>query len=61
MLEFQALVNRKRFLESISGDSSNLCYRNTSVKDLCLDFTLPGFPDYALLSESTKMVIHRTR
>ncbi|XP_009400764.2 E3 ubiquitin-protein ligase UPL4 isoform X1 [Musa acuminata AAA Group] len=56
MLEFQALVNRKRFLESISGDSSNLCYRNTSVKDLCLDFTLPGFPDYALLSESTKMV-----
>ncbi|CAL9101284.1 unnamed protein product [Musa acuminata var. zebrina] len=56
MLEFQALVNRKRFLESISGDSSNLCYRNTSVKDLCLDFTLPGFPDYPLLSESTKMV-----
>ncbi|WOL06323.1 hypothetical protein Cni_G15055 [Canna indica] len=60
LLEFQALVSRKQFLESASEESnevpSKLHYRNISVNDLCLDFTLPGYSDYVLVSESTKMV-----
>lgn len=60
MLEFRALVNRKKNLESVSGQNnvaSKLYYRNTSVKDLCLDFTLPGYSDYELSSEVTKVVM----
>ncbi|MQM13235.1 hypothetical protein Taro_046161 [Colocasia esculenta] len=55
LLEFQALVCRRRFLESTSGNKetghvSDLCYRGTRIEDLCLDFTLPGHPDYLLSS-----------
>ncbi|KAG6496224.1 E3 ubiquitin-protein ligase UPL4-like [Zingiber officinale] len=60
LLEFQALVNRKKFVESVSGerdkDPSKLYYRSMAVEDLSLDFTLPGYTDYALASESAKMV-----
>ncbi|XP_042377997.1 E3 ubiquitin-protein ligase UPL4-like isoform X1 [Zingiber officinale] len=60
LLEFQAVINRKMFVESVPGKShgvpSNLNYRGISVKDLSLDFTLPGYSDYALSSESTKLV-----
>lgn len=35
----------------------DLRLRSTKIEDLCLDFTLPGYPDYALNSESqSKMV-----
>ncbi|KAL2481452.1 E3 ubiquitin-protein ligase UPL4 [Abeliophyllum distichum] len=34
----------------------DLCFRNTRVEDLYLDFTLPGYPDYALIAASDKMV-----
>ncbi|XP_042440101.1 E3 ubiquitin-protein ligase UPL4-like [Zingiber officinale] len=60
LLEFRALANRKKFVESVSGESntvpSKLYYRNMSVEDLSLDFTLPGYPYYELASESVKMV-----
>ncbi|XP_010690374.2 E3 ubiquitin-protein ligase UPL3 [Beta vulgaris subsp. vulgaris] len=50
--ELQALVCRKQYLESIGGDHpdviAELCFRGTPVEDLCLDFTLPGYPDYVL-------------
>ncbi|KAL9244856.1 hypothetical protein vseg_018577 [Gypsophila vaccaria] len=49
--EFRALICRKQYLESI-GDHSDaiaeLCFRGTPIGDLCLDFTLPGYPDYML-------------
>ncbi|XP_068668606.1 E3 ubiquitin-protein ligase UPL4 isoform X2 [Aristolochia californica] len=52
LLEFQALANKKKFLGSISPGSSsipdNLCFHDTSIEDLCLDFTLPGYSDYKL-------------
>ncbi|KAK7267606.1 hypothetical protein RIF29_20284 [Crotalaria pallida] len=52
--EFQALVNRKKFLESGCGRSSDfeygLSFRDTRIEDLCLDFTLPGYPDIILAS-----------
>ncbi|XP_052192729.1 E3 ubiquitin-protein ligase UPL3 [Diospyros lotus] len=50
--ELQALVCRKLYLESIGGHTSkevaDLQLRGTSFEDLCLDFTLPGYPDYVL-------------
>lgn len=52
--EFQALVSRKKFLESVCGDNYKLefdsCFRDTRIEDLCLDFTLPGYPDIVLAS-----------
>lgn len=54
LLEFQALVERKRYLESLpEGKSSldlELNFRNTKIDDLCLDYTVPGYPDYVLNS-----------
>ncbi|KAI4300230.1 hypothetical protein L6164_033628 [Bauhinia variegata] len=54
LLEFQALVNRKKFLEFVCGDNSKLefgsCFRDARIEDLCLDFTLPGYPDIVLTS-----------
>ncbi|EEF31560.1 hect ubiquitin-protein ligase, putative [Ricinus communis] len=50
--ELHALVCRKRFLESSGTDNldaiSDLRFRGTLIEDLCLDFTLPGYPDYIL-------------
>lgn len=59
--EFQALVNRKKFLESISGGNSELecglSFRDTRIEDLCLDFTLPGYPDIVLASGSDHTMV----
>lgn len=50
--EMQALVCRKQFLESMAGDNSRelseLRFRGAKIEDLCLDFTLPGYPEYCL-------------
>ncbi|KAH9322123.1 hypothetical protein KI387_016762, partial [Taxus chinensis] len=50
--EMEALVRRKKFLESIPGDKreeiSCLHYRGVRIEDLCIDFTLPGILDYPL-------------
>ncbi|PHU06662.1 E3 ubiquitin-protein ligase UPL4 [Capsicum chinense] len=61
LLEFQALVERKRHMESFCDGKSSLDlelnFRNTKISDLCLDYTLPGYPDYVLNSASdAKMV-----
>lgn len=62
LLEFQAIiVNQKRHQESICVENTalkqDLCFRNTRIEDLYLDFTLPGYPDYVLSSEcNPKMV-----
>lgn len=46
--EFQALVNRKKHLESVRGVNSllenGISFRGTKIEDLCLDFNLPGYP-----------------
>ncbi|KAL3642546.1 E3 ubiquitin-protein ligase upl4 [Castilleja foliolosa] len=58
LLEFQAIVEKKKYLRSLceeNPDDLDLRLRNTKIEDLCLDFTLPGYPDYALVSD-TKMV-----
>nr|XP_043626626.1 E3 ubiquitin-protein ligase UPL3 [Erigeron canadensis] len=48
--ELQALVSRKHFLESIHdrNEIPNLRFRGAPIEDLCLDFTLPGYPDFVL-------------
>ncbi|KAJ4846178.1 E3 ubiquitin-protein ligase upl3 [Turnera subulata] len=50
--ELHALVCRKHYLESADSDNqdaiSGLNFRGAPIEDLCLDFTLPGYPDYFL-------------
>ncbi|CAL1410242.1 unnamed protein product [Linum trigynum] len=48
--ELDALVCRKRYLESSgNGDAViDIRFHGAKVEDLCLDFTLPGYPDYIL-------------
>ncbi|KAI8554080.1 hypothetical protein RHMOL_Rhmol05G0069800 [Rhododendron molle] len=50
--ELQAIISRKKYIESMGSQSceqiSDLCFRGASIEDLCLDFTLPGHPDYVL-------------
>ncbi|KAL2459997.1 E3 ubiquitin-protein ligase UPL3 [Abeliophyllum distichum] len=49
--ELQALACRKQYLESMGiYNSDELRFRGASVEDLCLDFTLPGYPEYVLRS-----------
>ncbi|KAK2977601.1 hypothetical protein RJ640_007237 [Escallonia rubra] len=53
-LEFQALVKRKSYLESVCGEKSDIklesCFRDSTIEDLSLDFVLPGYPDYVFAS-----------
>ncbi|XWS55086.1 hypothetical protein CRYUN_Cryun10bG0145300 [Craigia yunnanensis] len=50
--ELHLLVCRKQYLESIGGDNSDMIadlrFRGALIEDLCLDFTLPGYPGYIL-------------
>eukprot|EP01018_Ginkgo_biloba_P013294 Gb_21912 [translate_table: standard] len=59
--EMQAIVLRKRFLESMPSDNreeiSKLNYRGASIEDLCLDFTLPGHPDYELKPDGSNISV----
>uniref|UniRef100_A0A0A0LPP5 HECT-type E3 ubiquitin transferase n=1 Tax=Cucumis sativus TaxID=3659 RepID=A0A0A0LPP5_CUCSA len=60
--ELQALVCRKQYLGSLNGDNqntiSNLTFRGIPVEDLCLDFTVPGYPDYVLRPGDETVNIH---
>ncbi|ERN04907.1 E3 ubiquitin-protein ligase UPL4 isoform X1 [Amborella trichopoda] len=50
--EMKAIVDRKRYLESVPCRNkrliSSLSFRDTKIEDLCLDFTVPGYSDYIL-------------
>ncbi|KAK1370334.1 HECT-type E3 ubiquitin transferase [Heracleum sosnowskyi] len=51
LLELQALVCRKQYLESTRDQDHKVVdirFRGASVEDLCLDFTLPGYPNYIM-------------
>ncbi|WJZ93270.1 hypothetical protein VitviT2T_012223 [Vitis vinifera] len=64
LLEFQALIDRKRYLETVCGEKStfdvDMCFRNTKIEDLYLDFTLPGYPEYVLTSGSDHKMVTMT-
>lgn len=63
LIEFQALVRRKIFLESNSEqftkEACDLSFRNTTIEDLSLDFTLSGFPDYVFPTRSETRTVSR--
>ncbi|KAL5995652.1 E3 ubiquitin-protein ligase upl3 [Asimina triloba] len=52
--EMQVLVCRKKHLDSTIGNEKKaieeLRFRGAAIEDLCLDFTLPGYPNYVLKS-----------
>ncbi|KAL5742867.1 hypothetical protein ACOSP7_029599 [Xanthoceras sorbifolium] len=62
LLEFQSLVNRKKYWESTYGETSanrpDSRFRNTRVEDLYLDFTLPGYPNYVLASGTDHKMVN---
>ncbi|XP_031485400.1 E3 ubiquitin-protein ligase UPL4 [Nymphaea colorata] len=51
MEELQAIVGRKKFLDTVGSGhevTADLQLGGSKIVDLCLDFTLPGYPDYVL-------------
>lgn len=64
LLEFKALAERKRFLESVHGENTTFdfdsCFRKIRIEDLCLDFTLPGYPDFVLASGLEHIMVRLT-
>ncbi|CAN6470950.1 unnamed protein product [Victoria cruziana] len=49
--ELQAIVGRKKFLDTLGSSHegiADLRLGGSRIEDLCLDFTLPGYPDYVL-------------
>ncbi|KAG0502786.1 hypothetical protein HPP92_002858 [Vanilla planifolia] len=61
LLEFQALVDRKRFVDAnaeLSWDASIFSFRNSRIEDLCIEFALPGYPDYTLPSKRNKEMVN---
>ncbi|XP_058785696.1 E3 ubiquitin-protein ligase UPL3-like isoform X2 [Vicia villosa] len=50
--ELNAIVRRKHHMKSICDNSNDantdFVFRGTQIEDLCLDFTLPGYPEYIL-------------
>jgi len=58
----QVLVRRKEFLEA-SGQNQReavdaLRFRGSKLEDLCLDFTLPGYPEYELKSKGQDIAVY---
>ncbi|MED6170603.1 E3 ubiquitin-protein ligase upl4 [Stylosanthes scabra] len=61
--EFQALINRKKFLENFNAGNElefGLTFRGTRIEDLCLDFSLPGYPDILLASGHDHTMVNLT-
>lgn len=49
-------------MESVNGGNSELqqcglTFRDTRIEDLCLDFTLPGYPDIVLASGTDNSMV----
>lgn len=59
--EFQTLVSRKRYLETINEGNeraiTDLHFHGAPIEDLFLDFTLPGHPDYILKEAEESMLV----
>lgn len=61
LLEFLAVVCRRKYIESTSGKNSgtgsDLLYRGSRIEDLCLDFSVPGYSDYFSASGDNSEVV----
>jgi E3 ubiquitin-protein ligase TRIP12 len=60
LFEMQVLVRRKQFLEASGQAVDGLRFRGSRVEDLCLDFTLPGYPEYELKSKGRDVTVRGT-
>ncbi|XP_031397200.1 E3 ubiquitin-protein ligase UPL4 [Punica granatum] len=62
LLEFQALVDKRKFMESVHRENTayeyGSCFWNRSFEDLCLDFSLPGYPDYVLSPDANHSMVN---
>lgn len=61
LLEFNALVSRQKCKLACGEDilrGGSLRFRHTMIEDLCLDFTLPGYPDYVLSSRTDNVMVN---
>ncbi|KAL0923505.1 hypothetical protein M5K25_007564 [Dendrobium thyrsiflorum] len=60
--ELQILVSRKKVLETSGRGNqrvtTNLYFRGAPIEDLCLDFSLPGYPDYILKEGEESTVVN---
>jgi hypothetical protein len=61
LLEMQVLVRRKQFMENTKGlqreSIDALQFKGTKIEDLCLDFTLPGYPEYELKTDGREIMV----
>lgn len=61
LLEMQVLVRRKQFMENTKGlkreSIDALRFKGTKFEDLCLDFTLPGYPEYELKTDGREIMV----
>ncbi|KAG0597138.1 hypothetical protein M758_UG314500 [Ceratodon purpureus] len=57
LFEMQVLVRRKQFVEASGQSVDGLQFRGSRVEDLCLDFTLPGHPEYELKSQGRDVMV----
>lgn len=60
LFEMQVLVRRKLFLEASGQAVDGLRFRGSRVEDLCLEFTLPGYPEYELKSKGRDVTVRGT-
>lgn len=61
LVEFQAIVERNKFMKYSRGKKSTRSktksrFRDTRIEDLCLDFSIPGYPDFVTSGCNSKMV-----
>ncbi|XP_024534679.1 E3 ubiquitin-protein ligase UPL3 [Selaginella moellendorffii] len=56
--ELQGLVRRKQYLEGVCHQMSDgLRFRGSRIEDLCLDFTLPGYPEFHLKEGGNEIMV----
>lgn len=63
--ELQALVFRRQFLDSNTGNNqmaiADLRFKGASIEDLCFNFTLPGYPEYILKDGGENITVQSKR
>lgn len=62
LVEFQSIVERNKFMkyscEKKWTRKNKSRFRDTKIEDLCLEFSIPGYPDFVTSGCNSKMVSH---
>ncbi|KAK1400109.1 HECT-type E3 ubiquitin transferase [Heracleum sosnowskyi] len=61
LVEFQAIIEKDKFMKCSGAKKSTRSktksrFRDTRIEDLCLDFSIPGYPDFVTSGCNSKMV-----